>query len=76
MVVKKNPELNFQADLDMSHNPRKHTGMNVEVKYGKNVKDLKKVVSASANVNHAIKSISSASVDYKVKVAHPAQVIK
>ncbi|XP_041357844.1 uncharacterized protein LOC121374798 [Gigantopelta aegis] len=72
MVVKKNPELNFQADLDMSHNPRKHTGMNIEVKYGKSVKDLKKVVTVSANVNHALKSKSS-SVDYKVRVKHPAK---
>ena len=71
--VKKNPELNFKALVEMNHN-YKHSEFDADINYGPDFKDQNRSIEVSAQLNHDIKGWASASADGSLNFKHVGQV--
>ena len=60
LAVKRNPELNVKLVGNINHN-KKHSEVDLDVRYGADFKDEEKHIDLSASMDRAIKSWSSAS---------------
>ncbi|KAL3871442.1 hypothetical protein ACJMK2_039441 [Sinanodonta woodiana] len=70
--VKKNPELNFKALVEMNHN-YKHSEFDADINYGPDFKDQNRSIEVSAQLNHDIKGWASASADCSINFKHVGQ---
>lgn len=71
--VKKNPELNFKALVEMNHN-YKHSEFDADINYGPDFKDTNRSIEMSAQLNRDIKGWASASADGSLNFKHVGQV--
>ncbi|KAK3581896.1 hypothetical protein CHS0354_024209 [Potamilus streckersoni] len=72
--VKKNPEFNFKALVEMNHN-YKHSEFDADINYGPDFKDPNRSIEMSAQLNRDIKGWASASVDGSLNFKHVGQGI-
>ncbi|KAL3871450.1 hypothetical protein ACJMK2_039447 [Sinanodonta woodiana] len=70
--VKKNPELNFKALMEMNHN-YKHSEFDADINYGPDFKDQNRSIEVSAQLNHDIKGWEGASADGSINLKHSGQ---
>ena len=71
--MKKNPQYNFKASGNMNH-IKQHSEFDVDLRYGKNMKDENSHVEVSASLDHAIKTWDDASTNFTGQLVHPGKV--
>ena len=71
--VAKNPEYNTQLNFNLDHK-KKHSAAEVEVKYGKDMKDKNKRVYLSTSLNRKLASWKNAQLTFKMDAQAPEHV--
>ena len=73
LAVKRNPELNLKLLGNVNHN-KKHTDIDLDVRYGANVKDESRHIDMAFEVNRNMKSVMQAQGDIMTRFRFPGMV--